>query len=322
MESYRYRIVNFLVNYFIDLIILITLNIYARTRRKKLIIISDPYGNWGNRLILFSYAICWAKKHNSMVLNPSFKTYSKYFPHFQENFLCAIPLIIKVNKSIINFFNNLFSHSFARITKRNDFIFTNNINNLCLYKKDKNTESHFFNNTLKSKCVVFLSGFLFGNRDFNHIKKNRNALIHYFKFQEFISSEGDLILSKFQNKNNLVIGLCIRQGDYKTHEGGKYYLNDSQYLTIIKILRKQFENNINFFIASEESKPNFPMLDNVIVSCGNPALNIYMLSKCDFLIGPPSTFLTWSSFYKSVPVSYIDNSNWKQHNYSFSSASF
>ena len=223
---------------------------------------------------------------------------------------------------IFNSFNIFFTKSFIRITKRKDLIFHNFVNSLCLSGINKNTETTFFYDTLSHNRVVFLSGFLFGNRDFCRIIRNKKNLEYYFKFSDEISSEGNNILSKFPNKSYIMVGLCIRQGDYLTHEGGKYFLHDDQYITIIRLLRNQFANNVNFFIASEESKPNFPPHANLIISCGSPALNIYMLSKCNFLIGPPSTFLTWSSFYNSTPISYLDNSNWKQNNYSFSPATF
>jgi len=35
--------------------------------------------------------------------------------------------------------------------------------------------------------------------------------------------------------------------------------------------------------------------------------DMYSLAKADYIIGPPSTFTMWASFYGSVPLLVIDN---------------
>ena len=90
-----------------------------------------------------------------------------------------------------------------------------------------------------------------------------------------------------------------------------------QYLKVINSLGDQFANDVNFFIASEEPKKDFANQPNITVNCGSPALNLYMLSRCDCIIGPPSTFMTWASFYNDVPVCYIDSKKWESTRFEF-----
>ena len=40
-----------------------------------------------------------------------------------------------------------------------------------------------------------------------------------------------------------------------------------------------------------------------VVGTGGPIGDLYGLSKCDYIIGPPSTFSTWAAFYGQVPLS-------------------
>ena len=84
--------------------------------------------------------------------------------------------------------------------------------------------------------------------------------------------------------------------------------------------RNQFPE-YRIFVACEELKDDF-QLSNAVVSFQNPALNLCILSCCDLLVGPPSTFLTWAAFYQNAKVSYINKYNWDQSKYSFTTTTF
>ena len=42
---------------------------------------------------------------------------------------------------------------------------------------------------------------------------------------------------------------------------------------------------------------------------GHEALDLYALSKCDLIIGPPSTYNLWASFLNDVPLFWIRDKN-------------
>lgn len=39
--------------------------------------------------------------------------------------------------------------------------------------------------------------------------------------------------------------------------------------------------------------------------------DLYALSKCDYIFGPPSTFSMWASFYGEVPLKFFETTNEK-----------
>ena len=285
--------------------------------RKKILIVAEGYGRWGNRLMLFAYSICWAKENRSIVLNPSFNEYSKYFAYFKKNVLCSVPSMCSQGNILNELIIHQFIKSFVRIPKRNGILFKYLSNTLHLSEENKNTESISFKNVLKTKNVVFLDGFIMGKRNYDLIKTNKNILVDIFKFENEIREKGDIFLNSFIESNKLLIGVCMRQGDYRSYRNGFYYLKDQQYLKVINSLGDQFANDVNFFIASEEPKKDFANQPNITVNCGSPALNLYMLSRCDYIIGPPSTFMTWASFYNDVPVCYIDSKKWESTRFEF-----
>ena len=105
----------------------------------------------------------------------------------------------------------------------------------------------------------------------------------------------------------------MRQGDYKDHFNGKFYLTDEEYSRLISRLQLQYPDH-GIFIACEEMKDNL-QISKAVISFLNPGLKLCILSSCDLLLGPPSTFMT-RPFYRDLPVCYIDKFSWDRKLYS------
>ena len=256
------------------------------------------------------------QKNNCVIFNPSFEEYAHYFKNFQKNKVAWIP----ENKIIIFIFSMISKvviQSLIRSTYRR-YIPPN------LWKIDlENDHENFSENLIKEKIsnfrVILFHGFLFGQRDFEIMRRERNQLRLLFQMNEEISLEYQLLRRKINS--NKIIGVCMRQGDYKEYRNGKYYLTDKDYLSLISNLKKIFSTSFDIFVACEENKTNLSS-NGFFISFGNPALNLYTLSNCDLLIGPPSTFMTWAAFLNDTPVCYIDKFSWDRKNYIFESTSF
>lgn len=309
----------FIKKFFLLLLDIFTYFILLLTQlsyKRPIFIITIPYGRWGNRLMLYSYLIVWASKYNCILMNPSFAEYSNYFSYFKNNPIGLVQTKFNFLSHILKLFTNKFQNSLERITLRsNSFPF--------LYKVDLkneylNTNEINFPKILHSNKIILFHGFLFGNRDFKLLENQREYLCQIFSFSQEIQ-EQSLDVFRIINKKK-VIGICMRQGDYKDHFNGKLYLTDEEYKRLISRLQIQYPN-YGLFIACEEKKDDFKM-SNAFTSFQNPALNLCILSTCDLLIGPPSTFMTWAAFYQNRDVCYIDKTNWKQKHYTFAPVTF
>jgi hypothetical protein len=60
---------------------------------------------------------------------------------------------------------------------------------------------------------------------------------------------------------------------------------------------------VAFLVCSDEprSAAEFPGL-TIGFGTPSPVADLYALAKCDYIIGPPSTFSQWASFYGSKPL--------------------
>jgi len=50
----------------------------------------------------------------------------------------------------------------------------------------------------------------------------------------------------------------------------------------------------------------------VTFGTGDLIEDMYAFARCDYLIGPPSTFTLWASFYGCVPLNLIRSSDQRQ----------
>ena len=105
------------------------------------------------------------------------------------------------------------------------------------------------------------------------------------------------------------IGIHVRRGDYISWRGGRYYYSINQYYEeAVKLAIELFPGEkVEFAIASNEPMQELAdRLPNAIYERRNSAVDdLALLSSCSVIIGPPSTFSMWASFYSSVPMLFL-----------------
>ena len=103
----------------------------------------------------------------------------------------------------------------------------------------------------------------------------------------------------------------MRQGDYRRNMGGKYYYTAQQYGKIMKDVERLFPGRTVGFLVCSDGTPDKGYFKEVrsAAGTGHVAEDLYALAKCDYLIGPPSTYSMWASFYGNVPIYQVREGN-------------
>lgn len=99
-----------------------------------------------------------------------------------------------------------------------------------------------------------------------------------------------------RSANEIVVGVHVRRGDYKEFAGGRYYYEDEVYERNKAAIVRQLSGlgkSIRFIM--------FPLVSAVE--------DQWLMSQCDYLMGPPSTFSMWASFMGRVPLAQITDCN-------------
>jgi hypothetical protein len=165
-----------------------------------------------------------------------------------------------------------------------------------------------FQKEVKRNKVIFLFGRFY--RDYENFEKHQAAIRNYFTPRvDVVKNVADLI-SKARQGADLLIGVHIRRGDYKEFAGGKYYYDQQAYYDKMKEILVENHRKIHFIICSNEAI-NVSIFEGLTFFQGTGQLveDMYALAGCDFIMGPPSTFTRWASFYGRKPIYAIEDIN-------------
>jgi len=154
---------------------------------------------------------------------------------------------------------------------------------------------------------LFVRGWLY--RDKVGVEKHSEAIKNYFKPVIEIQDRIDSCIQKNNTWKSVLVGVHIRRGDYSKWSDGRYYYDDSTICSMMnQITRLLPENHVRFLLVSNEiiDLKNYNAFD-VFTGPGDPAGDLYSLAACNYIIGPPSTYTIWASFYGNVPLYVINN---------------
>jgi Glycosyl transferase family 11. len=124
-------------------------------------------------------------------------------------------------------------------------------------------------------------------------------------------------LSTFNSQlSTLRLGVHIRRGDYAQWNHGIYCYEDEQYARLINRFAELHEGKeIYVYLSTNDpsvTEEHFQQLCPKVHIChlhGNAPEDLFMLSECDYLIGPPSTFSLVAAMYRDIPLYRMDTAD-------------
>lgn len=289
-----------------------------------MIIIIESVGQLANRIILFSHFIGFCKENNINLLNPSFIDYAHYFKGSISNSVPKFPANenneqfnknkqSKVRNYIIKIFSKLISKIFCNSNYNGKFITLINLSAEKYINKEFDLNDIKNINLLSKAKLTFVKGWLF--RDYKNAEKHYQTIKKYFEPLDIYLHNINNFIANLKNQYDKLIGIHIRRGDYRNFENGKFYYEDEVYINYINQLKNLFKNyNIIFILFSNEKNDTEPYKKeglNITNGYGDFIEDLYSLSKCDYIIGPPSTYSLWASYYGKVPHRFINSKNEK-----------
>ena len=154
---------------------------------------------------------------------------------------------------------------------------------------------------------LWIQGWLY--RDSNGLAKHKQTIREFFSPVPEIQQRVDACIRQNRTANTLLVGVHLRRGDYSKWSDGKHYYDDSVIRGLLKQICNIFpERKIRFLLVSNQpvDRNNYVGF-NIALGPGDPAGDLYCLAKCDYIIGPPSTFSIWASFFGNAPLFVIND---------------
>ena len=123
--------------------------------------------------------------------------------------------------------------------------------------------------------------------DYNLLRLHRQECANLFDFSDNVKNN-----NKRTDFDHCIIAVHMRRGDYKTFSNGEYYYSDNEYINWMAQLSSQ-NGNILFYLFSNETidESHFTSTNiNFNVIRGDKFSDLYRMSQCDYIMGPPSSF--------------------------------
>ena len=254
-----------------------------------MIIIADKPGQLCNQIIVHANLYLFCKNHRLRLYNPSFHRYKHYFVSMSETSGSALPY----------FLINLIARILRRLNVSFDFISVSSIG----YENKVELDVVNHSSPLFSKFCFVMGWKYRGNKLLSTHKAD--ILDLFSPMPEYQLQVKSFFLEKVPS-SDVKIGLHIRRGDYERFEGGRYFYGLEIYAKLIRQVEALFiGKRVIFIVCSNDRefvKELADQFNNLILGPGLEITDLYSLSKCDYLLGPPSTYTMWASFYGNVPL--------------------
>jgi hypothetical protein len=282
-------------------------------KKQKLFTIGLRCGRLANRMILFANFVALAEEQGHHLINFTFHSYSELFEGTRENIYCQYPrpkrkswmdvvpgIAAALRKTRIPYH---LTRATAALNERFP-IFGNVAMTLHELPGTKITllDGPEYQEKILPAKIIFVYGWWL--RAPSLVKKHADKIRAYFRPVEKFEKASRDAIEPLRRNADVVIGVHIRQGDYRGWHGGKYFFPASRYAAWMRELAGQFPNRkVAFFVCSDEARSasEFPGL-TVAFGTDSPVSDIYALARCDYILGTKSTFSQWPSFYGEKPL--------------------
>jgi hypothetical protein len=257
-----------------------------------LIITFRRFGQLGNRLFLFAHLLAFAELHGKVIRNRAFAQYRSEFEFFQRNKRCTyFPESGGVLKDNAN-------TTLARLAGKAGLIPTvrfwdeRNVVFDGLDSEDPRVQ------IMREEPIVIFEGWKFRSRNIQSIMPRVREV---FAPRTDI---GDIVKKRIQagkNRGDLVVGVHIRLGDYR---GTAVLFTPEETAREMQKIESFFApKKVAFIVCSQEALEPSLFSDNAVIAASEGATaDLFTLAGCDYLLGVPSTFSGWASFYGGKPL--------------------
>ncbi len=280
-------------------------------RISAMIINGKKVGQLGNRLFLFAHLIAAAEEYGVPLVNPAFAEYAKLFPATSRDLWCRYPAVRGGQLPTHSVARNAVSKA-VELGGRGLNCLGGRLRNLEVIRLRSGQEldlggKHFAN--LVAAKHVLLQGWLF--RSERLLQKHASQVRQHFDISSGIKREIHTKIAELREQTEVVVGIHIRHGDYASYLNGKYFYSLQQYATVMEKITEQLSpKRVGFLVCGNSSfdHEDFKGL-HVLCGAGGVIEDLYAFAEVDLLIGPPSTFTGWASFYGNVPLHWLESVN-------------
>lgn len=273
-----------------------------------MVVVADKAGQLGNRLLVFANLIATAIEGGFSVANPAFDEYAGSFEGSRGDPLVRFParrarLGFPGGGRVVYGLSRVAAWLVARFPSRK-------LPLVGLLRVDAGDRADLsaapVRAFLKRRGIVLVQGWLL--RDWPAVRAHAGVVKEYFTPIAPYSTRAMELAAAARASGDQLIGIHIRQSDYAGHLGGRFFYPTESYVQLMQQVRDAASGTVRFLVCSDVQQDEHRFTDlPCTFGSGDAMVDLYALSACDRLIGPPSSFTNWASFYGNVPLHAVVN---------------
>jgi hypothetical protein len=265
-----------------------------------MIILRDKPGQLCNRLWAYSFFIAYGLNNDVKVYIPNFREYQSLFEDLEQ--FPKIRFHISKNKTFEKLIRLCILTIYLFEKVKLGFLFR-------IFNVHFPSRNLLDDQFCKGKSIVYINSWK-QEKNVDAIKKYKPEIIGLFTPKKVFRDRPDALIADLRLRFDILVGVHIRRGDYSTFKGGIYYYDDKVYQKYMMHIKSQLAGKkVAFFISSNSTinPTEYEGLQVYQLENAQGIEDLYALSKCDYIMGPPSTFSMWASFSGSVPLKILES---------------
>jgi hypothetical protein len=286
-----------------------------RSADNKILVVGLRTGRLGNRLVLFANVIGFAAEHGYRVVNVAFHSYAHLFENTRRDIYCRYPVVRR--RSLFDLIpgaapairkTRIFYQFIRHASEWNDRFPILGKSVFTLREIPRQTlllDAAEVQSRLAGAKIAFVHGWRI--RAPESLRRQADKIREYFRPIASLADASRQVVERLRQEAEVVIGVHLRQGDFRTWKNGQYFFTPERYAAWMRELAGQFPGRKTaFFVCSDEPRQasEFPGL-TVAIGAGPAMVDLYALAGCDYIFGPLSTFSQWASFYGNKPLYHL-----------------
>ena len=152
-------------------------------------------------------------------------------------------------------------------------------------------------------------------RFYDHFLKYRDEICELFRIDEQYTLPVDEAMKAAEaGEKGVRLGVHIRRGDYAQWQYGKYCFSDEVYARHInRFATLHPEETMHVYLSTNDPEVSAETYQQLCPKVkihllqGSAPEDLYMLSACDYVMGPPSTFSLVAAMYRDIPLYRMDS---------------
>lgn len=275
-----------------------------------MLVLAEKSNQLGNRLLVSAHMLALSAETGRGLINVTLPEYAKFFEGPSRDLLCRYPPRSAGRPSdkarlaayrVVNFL----ARATSRLKMANPLVRSMRWAHRHGNDDFDLTEPGFVAEATSTR-LYFLRGYRLRGYDFFH--KHADAIRAFFTPVAEVRERAEAVVADARSRGDMLVGVHIRRGDYKTFYGGKWFYEVEQYAAVMRaVAALNPDRRVVFLICSDE-KQSVEAFDGLEVKLGAGRFidELHMLSCCDYVLGPPSTFSRWAAFHGRTPLYILD----------------